>query len=188
MNSLLFYLIEEAKKNNRLISLSLDGSDYETAVVGFVKDYDDLYVTLNHISSEGFEDGILVHKIDNIYSASYDDRYNKRLEFLYKNKALFKDADQVVTDTLSGNVIWNLLHKAKELEVVVTIGFDRDFTTSGYVKDLNESEVLIRCIGYEGDYDGLSVFLVDDIDSISYNDIDNRKTDFYYKNRETIYK
>lgn len=185
MKNLIKDSILEAKKQKKLISLNLNQDDPEKVIIGFVEDVKGNFVRLKEISIEGLEDGTSVHKLTDIYATTLDDRYNRRLEFLYKRKSL--PSSNVVVTNKYNHMILDVLFTSMKKSQVTTIGFVQGYTVTGYVKKMDKRSISIMCIGYEGDYDGVSSFLIDDIDSASIDSVDNRKTDLFYKNNHSIY-
>lgn len=189
MKSLVKDLIIEAKERKKVVSLSLNQSDPEKVVIGFVEGIDNNFIKLKEVSPEGLDDGISIHNLNDIYSASFDDRYSRRLEFLINNRSKnYLSSRNLKIEAKYDDMILNILNTALKAKCVLTIGFVQEYTVTGYVKRLSKKEVVITCIGYEGDYDGISSFLISDIDSASLDSLDNRKTELYFVNNKVIYK
>ena len=75
-------LLEMLKSSQRLVSVFSDIEEPSTCSVGYIHQFDECWMAMAHITTEGFEDGYIFRKIENIFRIDFDGVYEKKVEYL----------------------------------------------------------------------------------------------------------
>jgi len=76
------------------------------SIIGFIVEIEELFFTINEIDENGFLIGNTQIAIDDVINIDIDDRYQKRLMFIYNNNSKFnanerftvwKKGDELIT-------------------------------------------------------------------------------------------
>ncbi len=179
------YLIQ-AKKNNQLVSIRTNEENADKFSVGYVLGINEETINIKAINPKGFSDGVFCIQTKDLYGIDLDDKYIKKLEVRVKgSKEIYTDisAPSFFSD---GDVNFSkILLKAQENQQLIHINFYRDLGLYGFIKELNDEEFLIEVYNDQGEYDGISVFLVEDIQNINWDDEDIRVIEILRKEKNT---
>lgn len=116
-------MLENFKKNKKLVSLYSNVENKDAFNVGFIVDYDSKFLLLNSISEYGKYDGILLIYIDDIFRIDIDSNYENKLLRLLNNKEITNYKFKKI-----GSCIEKLFNYAKENNSIISISFfDSDY-------------------------------------------------------------
>jgi len=174
---MLYKILEESKKNNKLISLSLYGD------VGFwcgvVQDYNEEFIELKHYTKFGDVDGIAIERISDIERIDIEDDHLKAIAVLIKKneqikKAEFKSRifDELDKDNWS---FVSLKPYEKDKDVLVSIQVNNDNYYQGFVVEMDSDYLRFEIIDTDGVSEGECLF------KLQINDFECRKRLLIYK-------
>lgn len=159
---------------NKIVSIYSNYEDRSHFVAGFVKSFSEEDVIIKHISPEGYSDGIIVIKADDIFQIEYDGKYENRIEQLFK---IFSNSSENAknNNVESCSSLLDILEYSKNNRKIVT-AFGEDFMAiaSGFVESIEESVLTILKINEDGVADGKIVFFEDEIRRLSCMSIDEK--------------
>ncbi len=184
-NRILDKLLSHSKKTKTVIGVRKynDGDDF---YVGYIVDFNDTLIVLQHISKFGLEDGLLVEKIENIESFETEDDYVKSYQLLFKNAN--KIGRQTVKNIkLSKDENWQyeLLKSKFDKGKIVTIELNNDDSlTHGFILDFDERHFHFKPISNLGVDEGENVYKLSDITSLTVDKIESRKRAALYEMRK----
>jgi hypothetical protein len=85
----------------------------------------------------------------------------------------------------SENFYQNIIQQfTAETDVIISVQINNDEYSTGYVKEVSETDFSMICVGKMGEDLGISILKIDDITNIQIDDIDNRKRNLLYKWRK----
>ena len=154
-------IFQESKDNQKIISIRMygDGDDFWC---GFIVDFTNKLVQIQHFSKYGELDGLVIEEIENIESVDKDNSYCKRLETLVKRNV------ETNTTILPSSDNWRveLLAKYSELDQVVSIGFVDNLVIISKVISIDNLWIQVQPLTPLGDYDGNSFYRVENITTV----------------------
>lgn len=165
-------MLENFKKNKKLVSLYSNVKNKDAFNVGFIVDYDSKFLLLNSISEYGKYDGILLIYIDDIFRIDIDSNYENKLLRLLNNKEITNYKFKKI-----GSCIEKLFNYAKENNSIISISFfDSDYKSDviGKVKSYNTNLVEICCYDEYGKVDGISYINISEINYASLDSLDEK--------------
>ena len=165
-------MLENFKKNKKLVSLYSNVENKDAFNVGFIVDYDSKFLLLNSISEYGKYDGILLIYIDDIFRIDIDSNYENKLLRLLNNKEITNYKFKKI-----GSCIEKLFNYAKENNSIISISFfDSDYKSDviGKVKSYNTNLVEICCYDEYGKVDGISYINISEINYASLDSLDEK--------------
>ena len=186
MSSNFYKILQHSKDTKSIIAIFQDPSAHDF-LAGYILDFNEEFFTLQHISKFGKLDGILIEPIYKIRRIDQDD-YCKCLQYVMKH-ADELDRETVINLDIPGEENW-MYHTLKALEgetdylVRISIGSDSRF--AGFVQEVAEDDFILKCIGHDGQDDGLLYFSIDDINSFRVNDLEARRRLMLYNFRQSV--
>jgi hypothetical protein len=150
--------------------------------VGYIVDFNDQLIVLQHISPLGLEDGLIVEKIENIDNFETDDNYVKAVRTLYDLKK--KIASQEITQidiSINDNWQYEMLQSTFDQGKIISVELrNSDNIDYGYVLDFDYTTLQLSGINNIGEEIGIQTYRLSDISSLSVDRIEARK-------RETLF-
>jgi hypothetical protein len=163
-------LLKKAKKENKMVAYRTNTDTGERFGVGYVLDYNDETITFKSISPQGFNDGIFIIRTTDLYGMDFDDIYCRRLELKEAQRdQIFAEAQVPAFFHHGNSSIPEILEKAKTHNQLININFYQDITLYGYIKEVSETEFFMEVFDEYGGYDGFSVFLIENIKNINWD-------------------
>jgi hypothetical protein len=180
-------ILQNALKENALVGIRTDREDWDESLIGFITGLDDQSVTINELDKDGVLTGSTIILLADIVSLDFDDRYQQRLRLIYDSRSLIESNNQV-TIWRTGSDLSDYLDLLVKSKNIATLYFDEDNYVFGIVKAFDSNYILIHNVGIEGDDDGESCHLIDNLIGVKYSGIDEQKITILYKNKEIFYK
>lgn len=173
--SILFNILKKSKEHKEIIGI-WKYSDNDGFWAGYVKDYTEELVTIQHFTKYGKSDGTIVERIENIKSVDFDDDYAKAMQCLIDYSTEL-DKDDHFELALNENEDWQIgvLKQIEGTKRIVRLEMNGSDYFSGFVTKLSESDLILRCVGEMGEDEGTVIYRTEDITAIRVNDIENRK-------------
>ena len=183
--SILFDILEKSKENKEIIGI-WKYSDDDGFWAGYVKDYNENLVIIQHFTKYGKSDGIIVERIDNIKSVDFDDDYAKAMQCLIDYSAQLDKEDPFEFE-LTENEDWQIevLKQIEGTKRIVLLEINSSDYFSGFVTKLSEYDLILHCVGEMGEDEGTVIYRIEDITAVRVNDIENRKRLMLFNWRNT---
>ena len=181
MNTLLKEILKKSRDTKKVINLrKYDNDDYFYS--GYILDYNDEVVVIQHFTDYGKDDGLVFEKIENIENIEYDEDYSESLQLIIQNTKEI-DIPNITKHKfdLDGNWKLNILKMFLDKNVIIIVENYKKEKICGFVKQVNETELLINPINKGGLNEGMSLYKLDDISSIQPDDLECRKRLILYK-------
>jgi len=184
MKTLLKEILQNSKENKKIIGIRVyENDDYFYA--GYVLDFNDKVVQLQHFTEYGIEDGIVLEPIENIENVEIDDDYYKSLQILVQQNQKLEIKNIVDSKyNIEGNWRYNILKTFVGKPIIIVIENHKREKICGFVTKLTEQEILLNPIGLQGIDEGLSLYKLDDIYSIQPDDLECRKRLILYNSKK----
>lgn len=126
---------EEQKLVNTFVTIY--SFQFESLISGFLKSVNEEEMILACVDTQGYNDGYLVMKTEDVYRMDYDSCYEKKLLDLYKIKQ--QKHEEIRSISKQTLLLW-----AYENKKLVTAGFEDDESEiCGYLQNENMKEVMV---------------------------------------------
>jgi hypothetical protein len=179
-------ILKSSKEEKKFIGIWVYGDD-DGFWSGYVIDYNNDFVYIQHYSKYGKSDGVIIELISNIESIDFNDDYSNAMEFLIQNSQLVDQQELIEIPKLNeDNWQFELLSgQLNNEERVVRFKMDNGNIYVGLVDKLDKEFVALNCIGKMGENEDFSLFKLEDIQTIRINDIESRKRLLLYNWRKS---
>lgn len=175
MDNILIRLLERSKLTKELLAFWEYGNT-EGFSAGYVIDYNETLVLIQHYSKYGMKDGILIWPIDKIQNIDFENDYLACLQFMVEKA---KDQSGISLSLNLPN------HDEWQFDLLVQLEGNRNFMTSteinggtfftGFIQDVSEEDFVISGVSQIGNEEGKSHYKVNEITAFQFNDLDNQK-------------
>ncbi len=185
--SLLFDILEKSKENKEIIGIWKYNDD-DGFWAGYVKDYNEELVTIQHFTKYGKSDGIIIERIENIKSVDFDDDYAKAMQCLIDYSTEL-DKDVLFEVDLNDNEDWQMgiLNQLVGSQHVIRLEINGSDYFAGFITQISELDFVLHCIGKMGEDEGTVIYRLEDVTSVRVNDIENRKREMLFKWRKSSF-
>ena len=178
-------ILERSKLNKELIGIWKYNDD-ESFLCGYVIDYNETLVKMQHYTRYGKPDGIIISQIANIKNIDFDDEYAKAMQVVIDySKEIEKEENLNLPLSESENWDFEIIKKLEgNLNIVTSVEISNSEYYSGFIIEVSESDFVLRCVGKMGEDEGLVIYKTEDVTGFRINDIDNRRRCLLYKWRK----
>ena len=183
--SLLIQQLEKSKQNKELLSFTVYGDDTKFWC-GYVVEYSEDFVAIQHFTKYGKKDGIIVHPIERFERIDFYDDYVKAMECIidysdqiYKPHTMNLDFSQ--NENFYSSILEQLIGNK---DVIASFEISNDDYYSGYIIEVSDIDFVINSVGKGGEDLGMSLFKIEDISSVQLDDVDNRRRNILFKWRK----
>jgi hypothetical protein len=150
--------------------------DVEKFWCGYITDFNEKFIQIQHFSKSGQPDGLILEKIANIESIDTEDDYSLAFQYLIENQdKLIEIKPEKFELPNSENWQYDFLEKYKMTNQIISMEFEDDFTIYGKINELDLEIVKIETIGDLGDLDGFGNYKINDIKTIRLENIESIK-------------
>lgn len=175
-------ILTYSQETKTLIGIRKHNSD-DGVWVGYILDFNETVFMLQHVSPLGFEDGIIIERIDVIDNFETDDPYLRATQLLFEqeNQILKQTVTTLETPTEENwqlNLIKNVFDLGKIISVEVN---NADAVNYGFILDYDDSSLQLKSITKIGEENGTETYCLADITSLSVDRIEARKRQFLYE-------
>ncbi len=167
-------IFEKAILSNKLIGVRTFQEDWEEVIIGYVKKIDEIELILAEVDKQGVIIGNILINVEDIINVDYDDRYQRKLEFFNKLELLNFENKQL-TILKNGQLLVNYFQELIEGKYVVQFYFDDNHYETGVLQKYDEKYFFCKNIGNNGEYEGFSIFAIENLTGIKYNGIEQYK-------------
>lgn len=178
-------ILERSKLNKELIGI-WKYRDNEKFWCGFVLDYNETLVKIQHFTNYGKLDGQIVAQISAIQNVDFNDDYARAMQVVIDYSQEL-EKEQKINISLPENENWDyeiIKQLEGNLDILTSIEINNSEYFSGFIMEVSESDFVLHCVGKLGQDEGLVIYKIEDITGFRINDIDNRKRAMLYKWRK----
>lgn len=175
-------ILEKSKATKEILSFTKYGED-DIFWCGFVIEYSDKHVAIQHFTKYGKPDGMIIHPLTDFQRIDYNDDYSKAMQIVIDYADEIYKAEKVTVEFgLSETFYLNILKQFSSVkDFLVSVQINNDEFSTGYIQEISETDFSMVCVGKMGEELGNSVFKIEDITSMQIDDVDNRKRHLLYK-------
>ena len=175
-------LLEKSEETKSLIGLNFYGSG-NGFYCGYVLQYNDEFIIIQHYSKFGVNDGIIVHKIADIQYFESDTVYLKGIKLLIENQDIIQR--QTYSPIPNKNIIESFAHLFESFlgnkDFLLKFELTDDEIYFGFIEWCDENCFSTILVDNDGLVIGKSIFKFDDLKVYWIDDLECRKRYFFYK-------
>ena len=179
---LLDQIFSNSKATKTLIGLYNRHITIDDFCVGYVIDFDDTFVVLQHVTKYGERDGIHVKQIATLDKIETQNDYLKGCQIFFETPELLpKQTNDKVKFSFSDSWQYHFLNDNSCIGEL--IAFDlrgEDFFNFGFLIDFDENTFIIHLVGQSGESQGINVYHLSDIASFGLDTLQCRKRRYLY--------
>jgi len=177
-------LLKNSKDNKTFLSI-WTYSDDEKFWFGQILDFNDELAIIQHYTKYGKKDGIIVTRISEIISIDFEDDYSKAMKIVIENSEILANETEFNFEYFESENWKNiLLNQLKgRTDFITSVEINNEYF-SGFVKDVDEDNFIINCVGSLGENEGNALYKIEDLKGFRINDIDNRKRLLLFNSRK----
>lgn len=179
------YLLENAFNDKSLIGIRTISLDWGKSIIGFIISLEESFFTINEIDEYGFFIGNTLIEIDDIINIEINDRYQKRLQYVFDNRSSFNHNSRV-TIWKEGEKLISYFKFIIENKKISTFYFNEEDYVIGVIIKFDKDYIMIKNIGIEGDEDGMSCYHINKLIGLRYDSIEEQKIKLLYENRNVF--
>lgn len=178
INEILTY----SQETKTLIAIRKRNND-EGAWVGYILDFNDTLFVLQHVSSLGLEDGIIIEKIDVVDNFETDDDYLGATQLLFDTEnQVQKQHIRSIEMPHEENWQHGLLKSGFDQGKIITVEVNNaDTVNYGFVFDYDDTSLQLKSITKTGEENGTETYNLADITSLTVDRLEGRKRQFLYE-------
>lgn len=179
-------ILEKAINEKILVGIRTNMLEWGESIIGFIVDLGESFFTINEIDENGFLIGNTQISIDDVINIDINDRYQRRMMFIYNNNSAF-NINERVTIWKEGKELTPHIKILIEDKKIATFYLNENDYVTGFVLKYDKTYLMIQNIGNEGDEDGTSYYPIDKLIGMRYNGIEEQKIKLLYENRTSFY-
>ncbi len=173
--------LNAAQEAEQAVAVYADAEDYQSYEVGFVEHADAGEVILLCLTPKGEPDGRRALRMEDVTRVDTDNAYIKKLELLYQYRDTIFDKDFRQRPSATKSDLKTQLQHAQNSHTMVHIVDDNDYGPSGFVTEVGEDYVEIERIGTNGEPDGKSALLLQNIRRVHIGRRQDQILEFLYR-------
>lgn len=180
--------LTESINKGYILSIFSNRNQRGRCSVGLIEQVTSQHVVMKHISVNGQYDGYILRRLEDIIRIDINGQYEKRLQTLY---LLQKQQHLDLFDKKvkrNGNLVKEFLTYSMGKRLVVSVCIDETEEQEdivGWVKDMNDTEVTISKISFEGYDDGETIFDICEIIKLNCDSLEERVLGLLNSNMNT---
>jgi hypothetical protein len=155
--------LQKAAETRELVELYTDIENVDKFAVAKVLKVSDDYVILANVSPIGMYDGFHLLNTDETYQINVETRYIQNIKKLY----MAKKQNHIEFDVDNENLMLGMLEFAEKNNFVVVVELFEGGTVQGFIKNIEDSILVVSILTDSGEPDGESYMNLEDITSIS---------------------
>ncbi|MFZ4401220.1 MAG: hypothetical protein ACOYO1_14375 [Bacteroidales bacterium] len=169
-------ILSQSQENKNIIGIR-KYNDGDNLYIGFIVNYNEKFIVLQHISKYGIEDGLIIEQIENIESIETDTEYLTSYQLLFSNaNKIEKQSIRTIELNEDENWQFELLKTRFDHGKIITIELNNeDQISHGYILDFDENYIQINTISDVGIENGTQIFKLADITAFSVDRMECRK-------------
>jgi hypothetical protein len=176
-NRILKEVFTKSKKTKKLIGIHERDIQYDDFCVGYVIDFNDTFLVIQHVTKLGIKDGIHIKEILTIEKVETDSEYIRACQLLLDNPELLpiQNTNRV---KLSSHESWQYHFFNDNSCIGELIAFDlkgEDLFNFGFLIDFDEDNFIVHLIGQAGESQETNTYHIVDIKSLALDTLTCRK-------------
>lgn len=178
-------ILKESQRKKKFLGIRTYGSE-EELWCGYVLNYSDKLIQIQHFTEYGKPDGIVVERISNIEGVDSNYKYADAIEYLYQ---LNYNHEKLVKEiNLSNSDSWQskTLKRFKGTDDVLSVKHEDENTYYGKVEDVDTEFVKLYTVGSIGESEGSYTMRLADIISIQIGSVESIKRNALLKRNKAI--
>ncbi|RAL21484.1 hypothetical protein [Thermoflavimicrobium daqui] len=187
--SLILSMLKRSMEEKCMVSVFTDRSQPDSCSVGFIHSLSSKQFAMKHVTPDGYNDGYILRRIEDIFRVDIAGEYERRLELIYTlQKQPYKDLMNAGV-AFESDLFRACLVRAQDENLVVTICIDENdsqLNMVGFVKEMGSHEVTITRITSNGLDDGESTFYIEDIVKINCDTAEEKTCKLLFDHRKTL--
>ncbi|ALJ00075.1 hypothetical protein [Rufibacter tibetensis] len=185
--SLFYSLLQTAKEEEKPVALRANSPDGPKLYLGYLLDHNEETISLKSLSQQGLPNGIVIIRTTDLFGVDFDDIFLRRLEVKEASlRKLYADTAVPAIFHIGNCSIEEILQQAKKEGNIIFLNLYQDLGLYGFIKEVTEAEFLIEVYNSYGQYDGMSVHLIENIKNINWDDEDTRIVRILLDREKTI--
>jgi len=178
-------ILSNSKDNKSLVGLYEAGTSVDDFLVGYVIDFDELFVVIQHVTKYGIKDGIHIKQIGNLEKIETQSDYIKTCQLLFEdNELLPKQTKEKVNFSFTDNWQYHFLNDNSCIGELIAFDLSgEDYFNYGFLIDFDEESLIIHLVGQSGESQETNVYHISDISSFGIDTLQCRKRKALYKLR-----
>lgn len=166
--------LAELTGKKQLVSIYADLENTHKFEAGYLLGLDDKYYLLQSIHPMGYDDGLILRTLQDVYRVSTNSLYEQKLGILMKHYNAIANGN---ADIPGNNMLLNILNYAKSNDHIITIEFnDSGYSDiSGFVLEAGDGYSRIHEVTDYGEDDGETIISLEHISKIACNSEDEIK-------------
>lgn len=182
---LLAEIFSNSKKTKSLIGFYDRDITIDDFCVGYVIDFDDAFVVIQHVTKYGVKDGIHVKQLETLGQIETSSDYLKSCQILFEdNELLPKQTAEKVKFSFSDNWQYHFLNDNSYIGELIAFSLSgEDYFNFGFLVDFDENNFIIHLVGQSGENQGVNIYLLIDITSFGVDTLQCRKRKYLYNMR-----
>ena len=182
-------LLDEIFSNSKITKCLIGLYDRNIRIddfcVGYVIDFDNTFVVIQHVTKYGVRDGIHIKQTATLDKIETGSDYLKTCQILFENNELLpKQTTEKVQFSFSDNWQYHFLNDNSSIgELIAFDLIGEDFFNCGFLVDFDEDNFIIHLVGQSGQSQGTSIYHVIDISSFGIDTLECRKRKYLYNYR-----
>ena len=179
-------ILNYSKENQSIIAIFQDASNSDFWA-GYIVDYNEEFFVLQHITKYGKLDGLVIEPIYKIRRIDQDE-YCKCLQFVWQHHQEL-DIENKIDLNIPKEENWmyhTLVQIQGNQEYLARISVGNDSRFAGFITEVSEIDFTLRCIGHDGQDEGVLYFLIEDVNSFRVNDLEARRRLMLYNFRQSV--
>lgn len=189
MQNEIFTLLKKVEGSKKIVSIHhvADEASGEVSIsFGFIDIVNKKEVRIHVVSTQGEDAGFDVVRLSRICQVDICGKYEKKFEFLYKNKKRIPVSTKLSSRIRNKDIFVTTLKEAFQRELVVAIWTkDVEGSVVGNIKSIGAKTVVLNVIDDYGEDDGLTIIKLDKIDFMECDTTKLRIRKFLYENRSS---
>ena len=179
-------IFSNSKNTKSLIGLHGRNIGIDDFCVGYVIDFDDLFVVVQHVTKYGIKDGIHVKQISALEKIETEGDYLKTCQIFLENPQLLsKQIVEKAIFSFSDSWQYHFLNENSCIGELIAFQLNvDDYFNFGFLIDFDEDNFIIHLVGQSGESQGTNVYHLLDLASFGLDTLECRKRRYMYKRRQ----
>ncbi len=179
-------IFKKSKKTKKIIGIYERNIQYDDFCVGYVIDFNENFLVIQHVTKLGIKDGIHIKEILTIEKVETESEYIRTCQLLFDNPELLPK--QITNRVkLSSNDSWQYHFFTDNSCIGELIAFSLkgdDLFNFGFLIDFDEDNFIVHLIGQAGESQETNTYHIIDINSLALDTLTCRKRNCLFQLRK----
>lgn len=185
-NQVLSSILIDSKKTKKIIGFFEKEIGIDDFCVGYVLDFNDNLVVIQHITKYGTKDGIHIKQISSLLRIETDSDYLKACQTLFEKPELLpKQTHKNCKFPSSDSWQYHFLNVNSCIGELIAFELSgEDYFNFGFLIDFDENNFSVHLVGQSGESQGTNVYPLIDLASLGLDTLQCRKRRLMYDLRK----